>query len=104
MQEGTQFWRWTSAPPLDYQHGDHADDVVVRDGGQFYQANSALTNTVKSPSEDSTNWTPLGSNVSALDTIHVTEVTTQVEADATRQSVGAVNPQTTNPYFVASPF
>ena len=23
VQEGTQFWRWTSAPPSDYQHGNH---------------------------------------------------------------------------------
>ena len=105
VQEGTQFWRWTSAPPSDYQHGNHANNVVVRDGGQFYQANSALTNTVTAPSSDPTNWTPLGSNVSALDTIHVTEVTDQVAADATQQDVGTANPQgTASAYFVASPF
>ena len=40
VQEGV-FWRWTSAPSQP-KLGNHANGVVVRDGGPFYQANSAL--------------------------------------------------------------
>jgi len=105
VQEGVKFWEWQQDPPSTYQHGDFGNNAVVRYGGQFYQANSSLTGTTVNPKDDTTNWTPLGSNVANLPAAFVTDVTDQVEADATRQSVGTVTPQAAaNAYFVASPF